>query len=102
VEIQKIVFKDSKTNGEIQYILGPALHNMNDFQVIIPLIWSAIIQSLTFNSTQYPLNRRCRLLRGTPISAVGYSVDSSISAVGYCEEMTTCAGGYSDNFESPQ
>ncbi len=48
----KIFFEDSKTNGEIQSILGPALHDMNDFQDTVPLIWSAVIQNLTFESAQ--------------------------------------------------
>jgi hypothetical protein len=43
---------DSKTNGEIQQKLGPALHDKNDFQVTVPAIWSAVIQSLTFRSMQ--------------------------------------------------
>jgi hypothetical protein len=30
--------------------LGPALHDMNDFQVTVPLIWSAVVQNLTFES----------------------------------------------------
>jgi hypothetical protein len=44
--------EDYKTNGEIQKILGPALHNMNDFQVTVPLGWSEVIQNLTLESAQ--------------------------------------------------
>jgi hypothetical protein len=31
---------------------GQALHDMNDFQVTVPLTWSAVVQSLTFESPQ--------------------------------------------------
>ncbi len=34
--IQKYFFEDSKTNGKIRYISGPAHHDMNDFQVTVP------------------------------------------------------------------
>ncbi len=126
--IQKYFFEDSKTNGKIRQISGPALHNMYDFQVTVPLTWSAVVQSLTFESAQQPLNRRYRLLRQFSISAVGYSADSSISTVqplilnrnsrlhsGFIQEnyivhkryrlhrgMTIGAVGYSASFESPQ
>ncbi len=78
---------------------GQALHDMIHYQVTVPLTWSAVVQSLTFESlaSESPLkataaivNKRCRLQRGFSISVVGYSTDSSISTV-----------GYSANFESP-
>jgi hypothetical protein len=50
--IQKYFFEDSKTNGNILLILGPALHDMNDFQVTVSLTWLAVIHSLTFESAQ--------------------------------------------------
>jgi hypothetical protein len=31
---------------------GPALHEINDFQVTVPLTWSVVIQSWTFESAQ--------------------------------------------------
>jgi hypothetical protein len=35
-----------------RYVLGLALHDMYYFQVSVPLIWSAVIQSWTFESAQ--------------------------------------------------
>ncbi len=64
------MLEDFKSNG------GPALHIMNDFQDPVPLKQSAAIQSSTFGSALYPMNRRYRLQRGFKIGAVGYSVDS--------------------------
>jgi hypothetical protein len=72
---------------------------MNDFQVTVPFIWSAVIQSLTFESAQEKLNRRYRILRGSSIRAVGYSADFPISAV-LLLEMTICAVGYTASFKS--
>ncbi len=75
---------------------------MNDFQVTVPLTWSAVIQSLTFESAQQPLNQRYRLLWLMSISSVGYSAESLISTVGYSADSSISAVGYSANFESSQ
>jgi hypothetical protein len=50
--MKKTFLEDYKTNGEIPKILGPALHDMNDFQVTVSLSWSEVIQNLTFESAQ--------------------------------------------------
>jgi hypothetical protein len=56
-------------------MLGPALHVMTDFQGTFSL---AVIQSSTFATAQIQ-NRRCRLLRGFEIGAVGFNADSQLA-----------------------
>jgi hypothetical protein len=46
--IQQKNFEDSKTDITV----GPALLDMNVFQVTVPLIWPAVIQNFSFESAQ--------------------------------------------------
>jgi hypothetical protein len=56
-------------------MLGPALHVMNDLNILAPSPSQHPNKNLTFESMLQPLNRRYRLQSRFNIGAVGYIAD---------------------------